>query len=164
MERIVGEEKATFINVEDMDVQKTDDLDEVYIFNKIRKETGISPVHFVYVPKKMKLMRYEVNSELGSAELLYDYKGQTFQYSMYMNDADSSHGYIESDELVNEYSITAKNEINVIIQEYSVVNQDNHRFAAEFEYQSAQYQLVGLMEKEEFDKIIKNLSFYDYKA
>ncbi len=71
MERIVGEEQATFINVEDMDAQKTEDLDEVYIFNEIRKETGISPVHFIYMPEDMYLKRYEVNSELGSAELLF---------------------------------------------------------------------------------------------
>lgn len=161
MERIVGEEKLMNIDVENMDAQKTDDLDEIYIFNEINKKTGISPVHFGYMPEAMYLKRYEVNTKSGSAELLYDYDGQIIQYSMYMNDEDSSHGYTESDKLVNEYRITAKNGINVIIQEYSVVKQENHRFAAEFEYQNAQYQLVGLMEKEEFDKIIENLSFYD---
>ena len=161
MERITGEEQATFINVEDMNAQKTVDLDEVYIFNEIRKETAISPVHFGYMPEAMYLKRYEVNTELGSAELLYDYNGQTIQYSMYMNDSDSSHGYTESDKLVNEYKITPAKGIDVFIQEYSVVNQKFHRFAAEFEYQNAQYQLVGFMEKEEFDKVINNLRFYD---
>lgn len=161
MERIWGNEQSTIINVEEMDAQKTDDLDEIYIFNEINKKTGISPVHFLYMPESMYLKRYEVNSELGSAELLYDYNGRTIQYSMYMNDADSSHGYIESDKLVNEYSITAENGLNVGIQEYSVLNQDNHRFTAEFEYKNAQYQVIGLMEKEKFDKIIENLSFYD---
>ena len=180
MERIAGEDNLTNIDVGNMDAQTTDDLDEVYIFKEINKKTGISPVHLVYVPKKMQLKetgispvhfgyipeemhlkRYEVNTELGSAELLYDYKGQTIQYSMYMNDADSSHGYTESDKLVNEYKITTEKQIDVVIQEYSVVNQDFHRFTAEFEYHNAQYQLVGLMEKEEFDQIIQKLRFYD---
>lgn len=164
IERIWGNEQSTIINVEEMDAQKTDDLDEIYIFNEINKKTGISPVHFIYMPEDMYLKQYEVNSELGSAELLYDYHGRIIQYSMYMNDADSSHGYTESDELVNEYNITTKKKIHVAIQEYSVQNQDQHRFAAEFEYRNAQYQLVGLMEKEEFDKIIENLSFYEEKA
>lgn len=164
MERIWGNEQSTIINVEEMDAQKTDDLDEVYIFKEINKKTGISPVHFIYMPEDMYLKQYEVNSELGSAELLYDYHGRTIQYSMYMNDADSSHGYTESDELVNEYKITTKKKIHVAIQEYSVQNQAHHRFAAEFEYRNAQYQLVGLMEKEEFDRIIENLSFYEEKA
>ena len=164
MERIAGEEELTNIDVENMESQETEDLDEVRIFYEIREETGISPVHFIYMPEAMYLKRYEVNSERGSAELLYDYNGRTIQYSMYMNDADSSHGYTESDELVNEYSITTKKKIHVDIQEYSVLNQNQHRFVAEFEYRNAQYQLLGFIEKEEIDKIIENLSFYEEKT
>ena len=159
--QIVGGENTTVINVDEMDSNKTEDLDEIQIFYEIRKKTGISPVHFIYMPEDMYLKLYEVNSELGSAELLYDYKGQTIHYSMYMNDVDSSHAYTESDKLIDEYSITTKKKIRVEIQEYYVQNQDYHRFAAEFEYRNAQYQLIGLMEKEEFDKIIENLSFYE---
>ena len=160
MERLCGNENATIINVEEMDAQTTEDLDAIYIFNEIRAETGISPVHFGYMPKEMYLKEYEINGEQGRAVLLYDYNRYTIQYSMYMNDEDSSHGYTKTDELVEEYSITAAEEINVNIKEYSVLNQKIHKFSAEFEYEDAQYQLVGWMEKEEFDKIINNLSFY----
>ena len=160
MDRLVGGEKATIINVDDMDSQETEDIDELQVFKEIRKETGISPVHFGYIPKKMHLKEYEINGEQGRAVLLYDYNGYTIQYSMYMNDKDSSHGYTEIDKLVDEYTILTAVDVKVDIKEYSVVNQENHRFAAKFEYQNAQYQLNGLMEKEEFDKIIKNLSFY----
>ena len=38
MERIWGNEQSTIINVEEMDAQKTDDLDEVYIFKEINKK------------------------------------------------------------------------------------------------------------------------------
>ena len=55
MERLVGEEKATIINVDDMDSQETEDIDELQVFKEIRKETGISSVHFGYMPKKMHL-------------------------------------------------------------------------------------------------------------
>ena len=161
MERLVGEEKATIINVDDMDSQETEDIDELQVFKEIRKETGISPVHFLYMPKKMHLKEYEINGEQGRVVLLYDYNGHTVQYSMYMNDEDSSHGYTKTDELVKEYYITVAEEINVNIKEYNVLNQKNHKFSAEFEYKDAQYQLVGWMEKEEFNKIIKNLRFYD---
>lgn len=161
MERIVGGENTTVINVDEMDSNKTEDLDEIQIFYEIRKKTGISPVHFVYVPKNMKLKEYEIGDEQGRAVLLYDYNGYTIQYSMYMNDEDSSHGYTEIDELVDEYILTTLEGVDVNIKEYYVVNQENHRFTALFEYQAAQYQINGIMEKEEFDKIIENLSFYD---
>lgn len=161
MERMRGNENLTNIDVEDMDSKSTKDLDEVYIFNKIRTETGISPVHFLYMPEKMYLKSYEIGEEQGRAVLLYDYNGHTFQYSMYMNDEDSSHGFTEIDELVNEYTMIALEDTEINIKEYAVVNQENHRFSAKFEYQDAQYQLNGLMEKEEFEKIIKNLRFYN---
>ena len=160
MERIAGSEQVSFINVEDMDAEETKDFDELQVYREIRKKTGISPVHFGYMPKKMHLKEYEINGEQGRAVLLYDYNGYTIQYSMYMNDEDSSHGYTEIDKLVDEYTILTEVDVEVDIKEYSVVNQENYRFAAKFEYQNAQYQLNGLMEKEEFDKIIKNLSFY----
>ena len=161
MERLVGEEKATIINVDDMDSQKTIDVDELQVFKEVRQETGISPVHFGYIPKKMHLKEYEINSEQGRAVLLYDYKGQTIRYTMYMNDADSSHGRTDIDDLIDEYVIQLENNVQVKIEEYKVVNKKMHRFAAEFEYQDAQYQLMGSMEKEEFDEIVKKLRFYD---
>lgn len=160
MERVWGDENATFINVEKMDSQETEDIDELQVFKEIRKETGISPVHFGYMPKKMYLKEYEINSEQGRAVLLYDYNGQTIRYTMYMNDADSSHGRTDTDKLINEYTIEVENSVQVTIEEYEVVNKENRRFVAEFEYQNAQYQLMGLMEKDEFEKIINNFGFY----
>lgn len=164
MERIWRGEQSTIINVEEMDAQETEDLDTVYVFNEIRKETGISPVHFIYMPKKMHLKEYEINGEQGRAVLLYDYDGQIIQYSMYMNDVDSSHGYTETDKLINDYTLSTENNINVHIKEYAVVNKKNHRFVAAFEYQNAQYQLVGIIEKEELEEIIENLHFSQINA
>ena len=160
MERVWGDENLTNIDVENMDMQDTGDLDELQVFREIRNETGISPVHFGYIPKKMYLKEYEINGEQGRAVLLYDYNGQTIRYTMYMNDAESSHGRTDIDNLIDEYAIQLENNVQVKVDEYKVVNKEMHRFAAEFEYQDAQYQLMGSMEKEEFDKIIKNLSFY----
>ena len=161
MERVWGDENLTNIDVENMDMQDTGDLDELQVFREIRNETGISPVHFGYIPKKMYLKEYEINGEQGRAVLLYDYKGQTIRYTMYMNDADSSHGRTDIDDLIDEYVIQLENNVQVKVDEYKVVNKEMHRFAAEFEYQDAQYQLMGSMEKEEFDEIVKKLRFYD---
>lgn len=83
---------------------------------------------------------------------------------MYMNDSDSSHGQTEIDDLVDEYQIEAQNKIDININVYEVVNSDENRYDAEFEYKDAQYRLMGIMEKEEFDKIIENLFFYDENA
>ena len=158
-ERVAGNEKANIINVENMESEETEDWDEVQVFNEIRQTTGISPVRFKYLPEDTKLKSYEIDKTQNRAILFYKYKDQVIRYSMYMNDTDSSHGQIETDQLIEEYQIIAGDNINVNIKEYTVVNYNENRYVAEFEYMDAQYRLMGVMEKEEFDKIIKNLFF-----
>ena len=161
MDRLAGDEQANIINVENMETNKTEDINEIEVFNQIRRELGISPVHLGYMPESMYLKEYELSVEQNRAVLLYDYRGQTIQFSMYMNDADSSYGQIEMDELVNEYEIVLDNDMCININEYEVPNKTDHRYAAEFQYQDARYQLIGIMKKEEFEKIINYLQFYE---
>lgn len=158
-DRVAGDENLSYVDVENMDSQETEDLNEVQVFNEIRKEIGISPVRFRYLPEDTKLKSYEIDKTQNRAILFYEYKDQVIRYSMYMNDRDSSHGQIETDQLIEEYQIIAGDNINVNVKEYTVVNYSENRYIAEFEYMDAQYRLIGTMEKEEFDKIIKNLFF-----
>ena len=163
-ERVAGDEKANIINVQNMESEKTDDWDEVQVFNEIRKKIGISPVRLRYMPKSMIFKSYEIDLEQQRAVLFYTYNDQIIRYSMYMNNSDSSHGQIETDKLVDEYIIEVDRNVIINIKEYSVVNYEENRYVAEFEYDDAQYQLMGIMEKREFVKIIKNLFFYDENA
>ena len=157
-DRIAGDENLSYIDVENMDSHETEDLDEVQVFNKIYKELGISSVRLIYMPNSMTFTRYELDKEQRRAIMFYKYGDQVIRYSMYMNDDDSSHGQIELDDLTDEYIITVGN-INVNVKEYSIANYEKTRYVAEFEYMDAQYQLIGDMEKEEFDRIIQNLYF-----
>lgn len=158
-DRVAGDEKANIINVEDMESEETDDWDEVQVFNEIRKEIGISPVRFVYMPRGMVFEKYEIDKEQNRAIIFYKYNEQIIRYSMYMNDADSSHGQTDIDKLVNEYEINQKGNIEINVKEYDVVNETENRFEAEFEYMDAQYKIIGIMKQDEFNEIIKNLSF-----
>ena len=162
-DRVAGDEETNIINVEDMEIEITQDVDEMQVFNTIRKEIGIFPVRFGYMPKTLLFTGYELDKEQNLAVIFYNYNDQIIQYLMYMNNTDSSYGQTEIDQLVNEYQIVVKNNV-IDIKEYTVVNQEKNRYVAEFEYMDAQYQLTGLMEKEEFDKIIENLIFYDENA
>ena len=158
-DRDSGDEELSYVDVENMDSQETEDLDEVQLFNEIRKETGVSPVRFGYMPKNLFFTGYELDKEQNRAIIFYKYNGQVIRYSMYMNNSDSSHGQTELDDLIDEYQIDTQNEINVDIKVYIVDDSDENRYAAEFEYMDAQYRIMGVMEKDEFDKIIENLIF-----
>ena len=158
-DRVAGDEQANIINVEDMEAEQTQDANEIQVFNEIRKEIGISPVRFGYIPRGMVFIEYEIDEKQNRSLLLYKYDNQIIQYSMYMNNTDSSYGRTELDTLIDEYQITMKNNVNVVVKQYDVINNENDRYVAEFEYKDAQYQLIGLIKKAEFDKIIENLIF-----
>lgn len=158
-DRVAGDEEVNIINVEDMKSEETGDADEIQVFNEIRQETGILPVRFGYRPENMDFAQCEIDNNQNRAVLLYEYNGQIIQYSMYMNNTDSSYGQTEIDYLTDEYKIETQENIVVNVQEYDIANYEKNRYMAEFEYMDAQYRLIGLMEKEEFDKIIKNLIF-----
>lgn len=159
-DRIIGEEQqVSFIEVENMETQETEDIDELQLFKEIRQELGILPVRFGYIPNNMYLEEYELDYEQQRAVLIYEYSGQTIRYRMYMNDADSSFAQTELDELINEYEIKESLNITINVQEYDVKNVEENRYVAEFEYQDAQYQLMGIIDKSEFDKILENLYF-----
>ena len=60
--------------------------------------------------------------------------------------------------LINEYKVE-NGEKQIQVKEYEVKNTKEKRYIAEFEYKDVQYQLKGIMEKDEFEKILKNLFF-----
>ena len=163
-DRIAGEENAQFINVEEMDVHETQDLDEVHIYKEIWNELGISTIRLGYIPENTYLKQYELDKDQRKATLLYEHNGEVISYIMYMNDEDSSLGQIKTDKLISEYQLKTIDSISVAIKVYEIEGEKMKRYEGNFEYKDAQYQIMGRMEKEEFDEIIKNLYFIEVNA
>ncbi|WP_270395749.1 DUF4367 domain-containing protein [Mediterraneibacter massiliensis] len=155
-ERAVGDEKAAVINVEDMEVQKTEDVEDSKVYKEINKSFGISAVRLGYKPIEMTLENYNIDKEQKKAQLFYSYNDNIVKYIIYLNSADSSLGQKELDELTEEYSMQV-NSTNISIEEYK--KEDSYRYNAKFSYKGIHYQLKGVMEKKEFEKIIQNLRF-----
>lgn len=160
-DRAAGGEKALHIDVENMEKKVTEDIDEIEVYKEIRNTLGISSVRLGYLPRGTVLKEYELDKEQKRAILLYQYNGKSIQYIMYMNDSDSSYGQIETDKLIDEYVLSVAEIQTVTVKEYEVEEEKQNRYVGKFEYKDAQYQLIGIMEKEEFEKILENLFFYE---
>lgn len=158
-ERINGDGSSNIINVEDMKSQESDDIDEVGVYKEIYEKLGISVVRIGYRPENMKLKRYTLDEEQKKVYLFYEYNGELIRYSIYMNDEDSSFGQKDLDKLVDEYELENDGQI-INIKEYNVEGSKEKRYIAEFKYKDANYQLMGIMSKDEINKIIKNLFFH----
>lgn len=159
-ERLAGDGTASIVNVEDMEKQETEDIDEMGVYKEINKKFGVAPIRLRYKPEGMILNRYIIDEEQRKAYLFYKYKNEIIRYTIYINDTDSSFGQKDLDTLVNEYVIQ-NNIFNVHVRQYNIKDTKDERFIAEFEYREVQYQLMGEMEKKEFDKIVENLFLFE---
>lgn len=153
-----GDEQNNGIDVENMESIETADINEIEVDKEITKVMGTSLVKMQYKPKNMILKKYSVDGEQRKATLFFQYGEQVIRYTMYTNSKDSSIGQKTVDNLTNTYEIENEGK-KIQVNEYEVKNTKEKRYIAEFEYKDVQYQLKGIMEKAEFDKIIKNLFF-----
>lgn len=153
-----GDETLSYVDVENMETMESEDIDELEVDKKIVKVMGVSLVKMQYKPEDMILKKYSVDSEQRRVILFYQYGEQVIRYTMYTNSKDSSLGQKTVDNLTNVYEIENKGK-KIQVEEYEVKNTKEKRYIAEFEYKDVQYQLKGIMEKDEFEKILKNLFF-----
>ena len=157
-ERENGDENSNIINVEDMETRESEDINELKADKEITKVIGTALVKIEYKPKGMRFIRYTVDKDQRKVVLFYEYGKEVIRYSMYTNSKDSSFGQKTIDKLLNEYDIENGNQI-IHVKEYDVKNQTEKRYIAEFQYKDIQYQLKGIMEKNDFEEILKNLFF-----
>lgn len=153
-----GDEQNNGIDVENMESIESEDIDEVGAYKEIAKVMGDSLVRMEYKSKGMILKRYTVDRDQRKVTLFYKYENEIIRYTMYMNSKDSSLGQKAVDKLLDEY-IVMNGEKGIDVKEYEVKNKKEKRYIAEFEDKGIQYQLKGVMKKEEFEKILKNLFF-----
>ena len=157
-EQIAGDAGITGIDVDDMESQESEDIDEMGVYREINEKIGVAIPRLRYKPEGMKIKEYVLDENQGKVYLFYEYGDEIVRYAMYMNDTDSSFAQKDTDTLVKEYEIQVNN-LNIHVKEYDIDNSLDQRFVAEFQYRDVQYQLKGIMKKEEFDKILENLYF-----
>lgn len=155
---LIGEGSARMINVDDMDTQKTEDIDEINVYREIGECLGTLVVELRYKPKGMVLKSYEIDEKLGLARLIFKYKDNIIRYSIYSSNEDSSWTEKEEDVIVDKYVQTI-NGVEIEIEEISKLNQQEKTRVAKFEYAGIYYELKGVLEKKELEKILENLFF-----
>lgn len=157
-EKIHGGQAMEVINVDDMVTQDSEDGDEVTAYREIREKLGILPVRLGYKPESMELRNYSIDTEQRRSILFYRYKDEVIRYAMYENDSDSSLGQNEEDELSETFNITVSDQ-DIEVKEFIIKKNGKKRYIASFTYNNCQYQLKGVMDKENFIKIINYLQF-----
>lgn len=161
VDRILGGRKTTNINSEseNTDVTQQEEIAEEKVFQQIKNEFGFDAVRLDYKPKKMKMVDSMVDQTLLIANIYYELNDQQITYTIIPVYRDSSSGYDVEDEIVSEYIKEVKG-TQIEVTEYKIKDLEQLEFSAHFRHEDAEYILTGIIEKDEFEKILENLHFF----
>lgn len=161
VDRILGGRKTTNINSEsdDTDVTQQEEIVEEEVLQRIKDEFGFDVVRLVYRPTDMKMIDYMLDQEFMTVIIYYQYGENIFTYTMTPAYQDFSFGYDVEDTVIDEY-IKTVGDTEIHVTEYLIEASNQQEFSAEFEYNDITYILTGIIEKDEFEKILENLHFF----
>lgn len=154
---MVGEREVVKVNSgEDNKVIEAESEEEAY--QKIRGVLEIKPVQIMDIPEGATFKKAVIERDLKVAEIYYQYQEDNITYVVDGDQAKNSIGVSVEDEIVEDYTLEV-NGIVIYIKECKIPSTKQKRYYASFDYKETKYFLSGMMEREEFEKILKNLYF-----
>ena len=152
-------------DVEQVDSNKTDKQNKIIegeaeeeAYQKIRDtfDTDVVKV-FVCLPD-MKFDTVNLDESKQVAEMYYSYDGETIGYIINVPYRDSSLGGDFEDPIEKKYSKEIHGcKMNITL--YKIEDSKVPKCVAKFKYGSIEYLLMGTMDEQDFEKILKNLVF-----
>lgn len=159
-DQVVGDRVITQIDSEkDQEHSKSNENEEDKVFEQIREKFGFDPVRLVYKPAKMRIIDYTFEKDFLTAMIYYQYLDNILTYTIAPSYQDFSFGYDIEDPIVDEYVKKVK-DTEIKVTEYKIEDSGQQEFSARFEYKDVSYILTGIIEKDEFEKILENLHFF----
>lgn len=140
-------------------VENTDSIyseyDEEEILQEIEDEMGVLPVRFEYRPEKMDLVRYRIDENMNEVVLKYSLGENELHVYIGKDYNNSSVNYqVDGEKLTTIILITCGLEVDIFEYKDSF---GSTYFATSFEYLNTYYLINGMMEQEDFEKIIENI-------
>ena len=134
--------------------------DEVY--QEIEDAYGFYPVTFGYLPRNMEFQDAIFSDAIRQIAITYQgHEEQQMLCRIYLNYNEHAREIDMEDGIIGTSSIQLP-ETTVTLKEQEVTGDPSPRWTAEFTYQDAHYiYTISGIEKEEIEKIVKNLNFYE---
>lgn len=155
VKQLLGERKLTNIDTDHEGKEETINTSEENVYQNIKDNFGFDPVRLDYKPKKMKMVDSMIDQALLTANIYYELNGSMITYTIIPIYRDASSGYDIEDKEVDQYKKQIEN-VEITVTEYVIEDSGQHEFSAEFQYQDVSYFLTGVIEKDEFEKILSS--------
>lgn len=156
-DRKFGGGEKTYVDTEEIELNT--ELTEEEAYAKVEETFGTKVVQMTYAPENTTFLELYIDEKLQEAILYYKVNDNIMSYRVEFPYSESSGGVELQDELLKEYVLELP-KTTVEISKYKVADIKMQEFEARFSYKNNKYFLIGMMEQEEFEKIIKNLNFF----
>lgn len=154
IEREQGTETTTKINNTEDAVASAYDEEEVC--QEIEEKLGVLAPRLIYRPEGMELVEYWTNVDEGEAVIKYSY--QNSELKIYISkDFHGSTINSELDGVRKDVIFIESNGMEVPVYEY-LDSQNSAYYEVSFEYFNTFYWVTGMIEIDEFERIIENIA------
>lgn len=154
---LVGEREVLQVDSgEDNKVIEVESEEEAY--QRIKDNFDLNPVKVIALPVEAKFSKAIIEKELKIGEVYYQYNGENIVYIISADQAKNSVGMDREDQVIEQYCIEVQG-INIEIKVCQLPETKKKRYFAHFNYQKGEYFLIGVMARDEFEEILKNLYF-----
>lgn len=152
-QRTEGDEVTTKVNNADAVASQ---YDEEEVCREIEDKLGVIPIRFAYRPEGMKLTEYWISEEEKEAIMIYEYDGNHI-YVYTSKDYNDSSVNFRVDGKVQNFLYLYSCDLEVPVYAYQD-SEKNDYFEASFEYLNTYYVIDGMIDSEEFEKILENIA------
>lgn len=159
MQQAVGGREMTQTDTKDQKKVNSGIREEEEAFECIKEELGFDPIRINYLPRGTVFKDYEILPELYSARLEFDYNGKTLTYRIRANYTQSSYGIDVEDNLIDEWKMAVSG-TDINIKEYLIEETGEKEYKAVFRYNNVEYTFIGILQREELEKILQSLYFF----
>ena len=156
---MVGGREVVKVNSSDENmVIVEEDVEKAY--QTIKEEFGIAPVR---IPtgsmERMSFKSMELDRISQLAEISYSYNDENIAYFISAAYKDSSWGMDVEEYVRDKYELIIRDCV-IEIKEYKLDGDKDSRYSANFKYNGLEYFLVGTVDRDKFELILKNLYFW----
>lgn len=147
-----GDESTTKVNNNEGNVPS--EYDEEKVCQEIEDQLGVLPVRFGYRPKDMILQEYWIKED---QDAVLRYACETKQVHVYISkDYDESSINFKMDGILKNTVLAEAMSMEIPVYEYEDSNGSIY-MQSSFEYLNTFYSISGMLEQEEFEKILENI-------
>lgn len=158
VEQAVGDRQVSKVNSSKKSAKTIDNEAEEQAYQEIKDQLGFDPVKLIKPNEKLKYAYCEVDEDMQMARFLYKCGDTNISYVMSLAYHEELTGSDLEDDVTNRYNFE-EGKLKAEVTEYELPESKKKRYSVTFEYQGVYYQLIGSIEKAEFEEILKKLHF-----